>query len=118
MGFTPGPWEIQPEFYDPKGYYEEPAIVVLDASGDIARRICTIRIGIEGSDANARLISAAPEMLAALKAQEEADRLLRAARMLNEEGSDLEPYAKAEAFEAKKHAVALREAALAKADGR
>lgn len=61
---TPGPWVVrtsatyrsQVEAIDPKG------------RADVVARITTPRKGAEASDANARLIAAAPDMLASLEA--------------------------------------------------
>lgn len=74
---TPGGWKVVPEEFTEDGRYFAPEIAS-DSDGTRGVSICTIRIGIEGADANARLIAAAPELLEALI--ECADRLERCAK--------------------------------------
>lgn len=58
MGHTEGPWHV--------AYFEdENAAVIVTAEGD--GRIAEIRGNVPEEDANARLIAAAPDMLAALQ---------------------------------------------------
>lgn len=66
-GHTPGPWRIVP-------YGDGDALVIHDARGDW--RVCFMATPgstgcMEGIEANARLIAAAPDLLEACKAAED-----------------------------------------------
>ncbi len=61
MPHSRGPWKMRPETFL-HGEYFEPCIV---SSDDDPKRVADIRIGLESSAANARLIAAAPELLEA-----------------------------------------------------
>lgn len=63
---TPGPWRVEPEAYVGEEYYEPSVRTTQDASG-MSKAIAIVRISLEGSHANARLIAAAPDMLESLK---------------------------------------------------
>lgn len=62
MNHTPGPWEVV-------RFSDEPNPVIIGPNGD--ERITTVS-GNQDDAANARLIAAAPEMLAMLKAANDA----------------------------------------------
>ena len=66
-GHTPGPWKMIPESFEQDGpalpaVYREPSVV----AGE--RTVAIVRVGLKGTEANARLIAAAPELLEALGA--------------------------------------------------
>jgi hypothetical protein len=70
--FTPGPWRLetgQTKIGDTEDYDEWAEVSAYHPSGDI--RICNVDMDLtdefQESEANARLIAAAPEMYAALK---------------------------------------------------
>ena len=66
---TPGPWRLEEEDFDEAGVFGE-ATVWADGDGTSAKldvHIATIRCGLRESQANARLINAAPELLVASK---------------------------------------------------
>ena len=73
---TPGKWTIVNEDYDDHIGYTEPEIVCEREDGEDVT-IATIRIGLEGTDANARLFAAAPDLLAAARLQLAVDEHLR-----------------------------------------
>lgn len=62
---TPGPWEIYDEEFDDRRGYQEPKIIANGSDSALVHEICTIRIGLKETPANARLIAAAPDLLAA-----------------------------------------------------
>lgn len=62
--YTPGPWRAIAEDII-NGSYLEPSVIT---DGDRpTQTIAVIRIGLEGSEANARLIAASPDLLEACK---------------------------------------------------
>ena len=64
---TPGPWTWMPEsFHEDVGYMEPMVHAPLDDRG-FAPQVAVVRVGLEGTLANAALIAAAPELLEALK---------------------------------------------------
>ena len=71
MKHTPGPWRYEePETIPETGEFRE-GTIWKDGDGssaDMDKHIATVRIGLESSDANGRLMAAAPELLEALKA--------------------------------------------------
>jgi hypothetical protein len=59
---TPGPWTYSDEYIDEQsGEYSEPIVW----AGE--KHVAIVRVGIESSEGNARLIAAAPDLLEALK---------------------------------------------------
>ena len=58
---TPAPWRVEDQHVEDSGQFEEARIW----AGD--KHVAVIRVGLAGSDANAHLIAAAPEMYEALK---------------------------------------------------
>jgi hypothetical protein len=77
---TPGPWTFL-ERYDPEGDHnaEKPFTICGPANDDLAnvysREDSSVSISRQEAFANARLMSAAPDMLTALKAHVKADRV-------------------------------------------
>ena len=74
MGHTPGPWEYSRMRLPPKEKDRRCGFVVNgpDVSDDLPVRVCDLRcpVGVDGfseGEANARLIAAAPDLLAALQ---------------------------------------------------
>ena len=65
---TPGPWRVDPAFFP-----EQPKVYPDNGSGDFAH-ICRVNAGPDGYQANARVIAAAPDLLAALEDIEQWDR--------------------------------------------
>lgn len=66
MSHTPGPWFYIEEDVDHDGHYSEPTIVTeCDGKTGIRKHIATVRIGLEGTEANGRLLAAAPKLLEA-----------------------------------------------------
>jgi hypothetical protein len=61
MKHTPGPWQLLPRTED------LPAYVCKDANDKLNTEIAVIYRATDDCDANARLIAAAPELLAALE---------------------------------------------------
>lgn len=73
---TPGPWEAERMFNPPNAADRRCGFVVnapqVDEGGGLPRRVCDMRVpvgmgGFSEGKANARLIAAAPELLAALE---------------------------------------------------
>jgi len=62
---TPGPWRVEPGRETRVG-----ADIVIVSRNGLVAIACTIHEGAVNAEANARLIAAAPEMLAALEAAE------------------------------------------------
>ena len=64
---TPGPWKIQESYIsEPIGSeptYVEPGVWAESPDDGMDKHIATIRCGLAGTDANARLISVAPNLL-------------------------------------------------------
>lgn len=63
---TPGPWTYEPVAANPKEGISIWAAQALGRNSNIVRCYALDQIGIEGAEANARLIAAAPELLASL----------------------------------------------------
>jgi len=62
---TPGPWRVDNKAF---GGSEVGAELVIYSSRGIVAMACTIHEGLVNAEANARLIAAAPDLLAALEA--------------------------------------------------
>lgn len=80
MKHTPGPWKCMESNFTDEGSFEEATIWYMGSGTDAnpMRHIAIIRCGLRESEANARLIAAAPELLEALKALREKSRMAEA----------------------------------------
>lgn len=72
---TPGPWVVEGEGWE-YGVYREPTVVAGHYADYEPRTVASVRVGLDETDANARLMAAAPEMLAALRVVDAFRRLM------------------------------------------
>lgn len=68
MSHTPAPWFFIEEDVDiHDGHYSEPMIATETDDQGVRKHIAVVRIGLEGTNDNGRLMAAAPDLLEACK---------------------------------------------------